>query len=180
MVTSKNKSWLTPLLLIIMAVLTSAFTGCFHYGFNSSSPIADSIRYVRVNMVQNHAPYLNPSLAPALVERLKQKIVRQTKLSQSNDNPDLDIYSDITDYSVTTSGITSENGRSQTSINRLTVSVHVRIENTKSSAPPKEFDVSRSFDFAATLTLQAAESTLLDEMVRNLADEIFNKLFSDW
>src|SRR6476661_5403397 len=121
MMLRKNKYWLFTASLLLGMFVLSAFTGCFHYGFNSSSPISDSIHYVRVNMVENRAPYQNPSLAPALVERLKQKIQRQTKLTQSNDNPDLDIYSYISDYSVTTSGITSENGRSQTSINRLTV-----------------------------------------------------------
>jgi hypothetical protein len=44
----------------------------------------------------------------------------------------------------------------------------------------QEADVSRSFDFSANQSLQAAEAALLDEMVRNLTDEIFNRIFSDW
>jgi carbon monoxide dehydrogenase subunit G len=43
-----------------------------------------------------------------------------------------------------------------------------------------EFDVSRDFDFDASLTLQEAEGRLLDEIVKNLADEIFNRIFSNW
>jgi len=43
-----------------------------------------------------------------------------------------------------------------------------------------EFDVSRSADFSANLSLQQAEGQLLDEMVRNLTDEIFNHIFSNW
>jgi hypothetical protein len=37
-----------------------------------------------------------------------------------------------------------------------------------------------SFDFPANLTLQAAEARLLDEIVRNMTDEIFNQVFSGW
>ena len=31
-----------------------------------------------------------------------------------------------------------------------------------------------------TLSLQQAEAQLLDEVVRSLTDDIFNKIFSDW
>ena len=44
----------------------------------------------------------------------------------------------------------------------------------------QEFQISRSFPFSATLSFQAAESKLLDEMVTNLTDDIFNRLFSNW
>jgi hypothetical protein len=40
--------------------------------------------------------------------------------------------------------------------------------------------VSRSFDFDANLTLTQAEARLLDEMVRSLTDDMFNRIFSNW
>jgi hypothetical protein len=52
--------------------------------------------------------------------------------------------------------------------------------NQLESKPPQEYTVSRSFDFKANLTLQQAERSLLDEMIRNLTDEIFNRIFSNW
>jgi hypothetical protein len=73
----------------------------------------------------------------------------------------------------------STNGQQQSSINRLTVRVHVTI-NKRKEGKVDEYDVSRSFDFSARQSLQTAEASLLDEMIRNLTDEIFNKLFSDW
>ena len=45
---------------------------------------------------------------------------------------------------------------------------------------PQQYQISRSFPFAATLSLQAAESRLLDEIVTNLTDDIFNRIFSNW
>jgi hypothetical protein len=44
----------------------------------------------------------------------------------------------------------------------------------------EEFDVSRSFDYSANLTLQQAEGQLADEVIRTLTDEIFNRIFSNW
>jgi hypothetical protein len=44
----------------------------------------------------------------------------------------------------------------------------------------QEFDISRSFDYDSNKSLQQAEAGLLDEMIRSLTDEIFNRIFSNW
>jgi hypothetical protein len=43
-----------------------------------------------------------------------------------------------------------------------------------------EADVTRNFDFSASITITDAEQQLLPTIVSNLTDEIFNKLFSNW
>lgn len=157
--------------------------GCGVYKFADVS-IPANVKSVRITNLVNRAPYVNTQLAPTLSDRLRQKIVNQTRLTQTNrDNVDYDISGEIRDYSVTTSGITSTGtgNQKQASINRLTVAVHITLlDNTQPEQPPKEFDVSRSFEFSASLSLQAAESQLLDEMIKNLTDDIFNRLFSNW
>jgi outer membrane lipopolysaccharide assembly protein LptE/RlpB len=156
-------------------------TGCSIYSFSEKVQINyDSIKTVRIQTIVNNASYQNPQLTPNLTERLKQKVRNQTKLVQTNnDNADLDISGTVTEYGVSTSGVTNTNGRQQSSLNRLSVTVHVIITNQR-SGERKEHDVSRSFDFSSNLSLQAAEAGLLNEMIRNLSDEIFNRLFSDW
>jgi Lipopolysaccharide-assembly len=177
------KNALTIFILAAFCLLSLGFTGCktFPYSFNERGGTLDpDIKTVRVQLIQNRAPYQNPQLSPNLTDRLRQKITRQTKLTQTNrDDANLDITGFITDYSVTTSGISSSNGQTQSSINRLTVTVHVIFNNAVKN-DVKEADVSRSFDFPARQSLQQAEAGLLDEMIRNLSDEIFNRIFSDW
>lgn len=151
------------------------------YGLNEkTSAIPDTIKTVKINLIENRAPYQNPQLSPLLTERFKQKVSNQTRLTLLNtnsENANWEISGEIRDYSITTTGVTSSNGQSQSSINRLTVTVHITI-NKRSKV--EEYDVSRSFDFSARQSLQQAEASLLDEMVRNLSDEMFNRLFSDW
>ena len=175
-----KRSSLILMVTCLVAILFS--TGCHvRYGFNDVGTIPADVKTVRVNFIENRAPYVNPQLSPNLTDRLKQKIVNQTRLTQTNsDNAHFDIHGYISDYSVSTTGITSANGQSQTSINRLTVTVHMSVLNTLKTDPAKEFDVSRSFDFGAQQSLQSAEAGLLDEMIRNLTDEIFNQIFSNW
>jgi hypothetical protein len=57
--------------------------------------------------------------------------------------------------------------------------VHV-IKNSHKEEKKDEYDVSRSFEFSANQSLQQAEASLSEEMIRTLTDEIFNKLFSNW
>ena len=174
-----KKIWIPFLLMAIVSL--AGFSSCGVYSFADVS-IPDSIKTVRVNFFENRAPYVNPQLSPALTDRVRQRIVNQTKLTQTNsDNAHYDISAVITNYSVSTSGIsTGQDNRAQASMNNLNVAVTVTLRNQLSGGEPQEFQISRSFPFAATLSLQSAEARLLDEIVTNLTDDIFNRLFSNW
>jgi hypothetical protein len=163
---------------ILAAFIVLAFTNarCKVYRFNDAA-IPDTMHSIKVNFIENRAPYVNPQISPALTERLKKKISSQTKLSVTNsDNADYDVKATITDYSVSTSGVSNK----QSSMNRLTVTVHVALTDQKSGNPAVEYDVVWNKEFEATLTLQAAEASLFDIIIKSLADDIFNRMFSNW
>jgi hypothetical protein len=169
-------------LFIIAVVAVTGFNSCGVYSFADVS-IPDSIKTVRINFFENRAQYINPQLSPALTERVRQRIINQTKLSQTNsDNAHYDISAVITNYSVSTSGVsTNENSnRREASMNSLNVGVTVTLRNQLSGTEPQQYQINRSFPFSANLSLQAAESRLLDDIVTNLTDDIFNRIFSNW
>jgi outer membrane lipopolysaccharide assembly protein LptE/RlpB len=167
----------TLLLAACTFFLTGFFSGCKIYRFNQVSIPAD-IKTVYVRYIDNKARYINPQLSPQLTDKLRQKIVSQTKLTQVNsENADYDISGFVSQYDVTTSAISGQ----QVASNRLTVAVTIRlVDNKTEGEQPREFTISRSFDFSATLSLPQAEARLMDEMIRNLTDEIFNRIFSEW
>jgi outer membrane lipopolysaccharide assembly protein LptE/RlpB len=165
----------TCLLISCTLFLVPFFTGCF-YKFNDVSVPAE-IKTIKILTFDNKARYQNNRLSPQLTERLRQKIVSQTKLTQvNNENADWEISGFISQYDVTTSAISNQ----QVATNRLIVGVSITVTDRKTGKEPKNLSVNRSFDFSATLTLNQAEQRLNDEMIRNLADEIFNQIFSDW
>ena len=166
-------SWLLLIAgLLAVGVQTS---GCRIYSFRDVS-IPDSIKTVKINFIENKASYVNPQLGQRLTDRLRQKIVSQTRLSQTNnDNADWIINATITGYSFSTSGISQQ----QEATNRLTITVHVVIDKQKSNET-KEQDVTRNFEFSASQSIQQAETNLADEIVRSMTDDIFNQLFSEW
>ena len=153
----------------------SSFTSCNIYRFKDVS-IPDTIKTVKVNFIENKARYINPQISPQLTDKLRQKIVGQTRLSQTNnDNADWEISGFITDYSISTSAISGQ----REATNRLTVSVRITLNNHKAEKIDV-YEVSRQFEFNANKSLQQAEAELGTEIVRSLTDEIFNKLFSNW
>ena len=150
-------------------------SSCHVYRFKDVS-IPDSIKTIKVNFIENRARYINPQLSPRLTDKLRQKIIGQTRLTQTNnDNVDWEISGFISDYSFSTSGISNK----QVVNNRLTVGVHITLNNRKAD-DTKNYDVSRSFEFKGNQSFQQAEAALMDEMLRTITDEIFNKLFSNW
>jgi ABC-type Na+ efflux pump permease subunit len=169
-------SYLVLIAVLIIVSATFLNSGCkVSYGVRDIA-IPDSIKTVKVNYIENKATYVNPQLSPLLTDKLRQKIVSQTRLSQTNnDNADWIINGTVTNYSVTTSGISQQTEAT----NRLSVTVHI-VKNDQKAGKTDEYDVSRSFDFKASLSLQQAESQIGQEMIRGLSDDIFNRLFSEW
>src|SRR4029078_2969346 len=116
------------LLTMLCTLCVIAFTNSnckVSYGLRDVS-IPDSVKTVKINFIENKARYVNPRLSPTLTDRLRQKIVGHTRLTQTNsDNADWEISGYVSDYSVSTSGIAQQ----QSSINRLNVSVHITLFN---------------------------------------------------
>jgi Lipopolysaccharide-assembly len=151
-------------------------SGCLHYTLKESS-IPKEVKTIRINYIENRARYVNPQLGPQLTDKLRQKINSQTNRTLvQGDNADYDITGTITDYAFSTSGIADN--RSAT--NRLTVTVHVKLLNRIDEKKNIDADVSRSFEFDANISIQQAEQQLNESIIKNLTDEIFNRIFSNW
>lgn len=161
--------------LAVVVLIAAMQTGCGVYRFKDVS-IPDSVKIVRVNIIENKAPYVNPVLAPKLTEALKRKISGSTRLGQTNgDNADWDITCVIKGYSFSTAGISNQT----VNTSRLAVNVAISVVDKKTGKPSK-YDVSRNFDFNASLSVQQAEQNLEVQMLRDLSDDIFNRIFSNW
>ncbi|MEJ8844137.1 LptE family protein [Lacibacter sp. H375] len=167
---------LYKLAAISYIVLLTSYLLSSCYSFKDVS-IPAEVKTVKVNYIENRARIVNPNLSQRLTDKLRQKIVNQTRLSQTNsDDAHYDISGQITDYYVTTSGISNQ----QAASNRLNVTVHLIFKNRLDDKKNFEADLTRNFDFSASKSLSAAEAELTDLIVQNMTDEIFNRIFSNW
>ena len=178
-VNSRNFSFRIVKQALSLVMICLAANSCKVYSFKDVS-IPPEVKTIRIGFIENRARYVDPQLSPQLTDKLKQKISNQTKLTQVSDNPDYDVSAYVAEYNVTTAGVSNQ----AASINRLTVSVHLALKNRlsdqKLGTPDFETDINHNFDFPATSNLTDAELTLTPQIVQQMTDDMFNRLFSNW
>lgn len=171
--TSQYRSFFKNTLLILIAILS--IQGTCRYSLKDVS-IPSEVKTVKVFFIENKARYINPQLSPKLTDKLRQKIVNQTRLSQTNNEADYEVSGYISDYSVSTSGISQQ----QVASNNLNVTVHIIFRNRLDEKKNFEADLTRNFPFSSSKSLTQAEGELNEQIINNLTDEIFNRIFSNW
>ena len=165
---------------ILLALICLTGNSCSVYSFKDVS-IPPEIKTIRIGFIENRARIVDPQLSPQLTDKLKQKVNNQTKLTQvQSDDADYDVLAYIADYSVSTSGVSNQAAVT----NRLTVTVHIALKNRlsdqKLGTPDFETDISRNFDFPGTQSVNDAQAALTPQIVSDMTDDIFNRLFSNW
>lgn len=150
---------------------------CGIYSFTGTS-IQPDVKTVTVNYFEYLAPKVNPSLSNMLTEAMQEKFIKLTKLELVDIDGDLEIIGAVTGYDVKATAITANEQAAQ---NRLTVTVKIEFINRKY---PEESQQNKSFsayqDFDATLSLDAVESTLCEDIVEQLCEDIFNGTVANW
>ena len=167
----------TTAVVISLAVTAFLMQACGIYSFTGTS-IQPDVKTVTINYFEYKALKVNPSLSNQITEALKDKFTKLTKLEQVDMDGDLEIVGEVTGYDVKATAITANEQASQ---NRLTVNVKISFVNRK--YPEDNFE-GKSFsayaDFDAMQTLDAVESTLCEEIVEKLCEDMFNATVANW
>ena len=169
--------YLVGKLIIGFAIMLFAISSCtIKYSFTGAS-IPPDAKTVAIADFKNMAPLINPTLSNAITEALKDKFVAQTSLMLTRDDADLKFEGTIVDYKTQPMAIQSGDVAAK---NRLTISVKVKFTNSKD--PKANFDTSftRYEDYDSSLSLDAVEAGLVEEIVKQLIDDIFNKSVVNW
>ncbi len=156
-------------------VLLLAFTGCKVYSLSGATIDGKTIN---VPTFENKAPNVVPSVASDLSNKIRDRVLSQSGLTAVNsDEVDYILKGVITRYQVSISGVQSNTAASQ---NRLTVTLQVEFINHLNEKDNFNTSFSRFADFPANQSLQNVESTLMEDIGKELADDIFNRAFVNW
>ena len=164
-----RKAISTVIFVIALAVVGLIVRSCGIYSFSGTSIQAD-VFTVNVHYFEYKALRVNPTLSNELTEALKDQFRRLTRLEQVDEEGDLEIVGEITGYDVKAMGITANEVASQ---NRLTVNVKIYFTNRKHPEDDFEKSFSAYADFNATQSLDAVESSLCEEIIDKLVEDIF-------
>ena len=175
---NRGRTVLTSMCTVVALVVTMFIVhSCGIYSFTGTS-IQPDVKTVTINYFEYKALKVNPSLSNQITEALKDKFRRLTKLEQVDVEGDLEIIGEVTGYDVKATAITANEQASQ---NRLTVNVKIAFVDRK--YPENSFE-NKSFsayaDFDAMQSLDAVESSLCEEIVEKLCEDIFNGTVANW
>ncbi len=158
-----------------MAAIATMMYSCGIYSFTGAS--YGTAKTVSIDYFQNRASYVNATLSNTITEDLKDRFMSQTPLTLVKSGGDLHFEGTITGYKISTAGMKS--GEKAAS-NRLTITIKVTFTNE--TAPENDFDksYSRYSDYDVNSSFASVESSLVEEIVGLLIDDIFNDSVVNW
>lgn len=162
--------------LFLVAVSLILVSCSVKYSFTGTSIPAD-VKTISFHYLKNNAPLVKASLSQQLTDAIRQRFVSQTNLNEVNKGGDFDISGEITGYSTSPIAI---QGDQTAAMNRLTVTINIRFVNKKNEKQNFETSFTRYSDYPSSKPLAAVESTILDEIVEYLVDDVFNKIAVNW
>jgi hypothetical protein len=163
-------------ILISIVVMLAIWSGCGMYSFSGAS-ISPEVKTFSVQYFANRASLVQPTLSQAFTERIKDRFISQTSLRQVDRDGDIQFEGYISDYRAQPVAI---QGTETAALNRLSISVLVKFTNTKDATQSFESTFTRYADYDSQKSLAEVELTLIDEVNKQLVDDVFNKSVSNW
>lgn len=165
--------------LIVLTILASSVLGgcsIVNYSFSGTS-IQPDVKTVTINYFEYKALKVNPNLSNDLTEAVRDKFRKLTKLEQVEMDGDLELQGEVTGYEVRAAAVTANEVAAQ---NRLTVTVKLKFTNRKYPEDDFEKNFSAYSDYDSTNSLDAVESTLCQEIIDKLVEDMFNASVAQW
>lgn len=166
----KQKKLITLLLLFVLGACS------IKYSFTGAS-ISPLVKTYTIYDFPNRARMINPTLSDYFVEQLRDKFTRQTSLDYKKDGGDLEFEGTISSYDI--QPISVQEGDIATQ-NRLTIRVSVTFRNNQDIEQNFESEFSAYDDFSSEYNISDVEDELVETIVNQIIDDIYNKSVANW
>jgi hypothetical protein len=161
---------------IFATLFALVFAGCGIYSFNGAV-LKPDMKTVSVELFDNKASLINPTLALEITEKLKDKFVVQTNLKLVQYDGNLQFSGYISQYDVRPVAI---QGNETAASNRLTIALSVKYDCEPYPEDSWEKNFSQFADFNSNQNLSDVEAELVTDIVDRLAQDVFNKALGNW
>ena len=168
------------ILKTVIALFASALLmqGCtISYKLNQASIDYTTTKTFSVEPFSNRAAYQWAPMAPMFNSSLTDRYNDQTKLVQVKRDGDLALSGEITSYDQTNKSISADGYSSMVQL-KMTVSVKYRNNKNHNEDFDKTFTASREYD--ASQQLSAVQEELVQQMIDDIVDQIFNASVANW
>jgi len=174
-------AWNNKMKNIGVEVLLALFmTACsISYQFNGSSIDYTKVKTISFETFPNRSVgFVWGPMESMFNTALQDIYMQQTRLQQVNRGGNIQLSGEITNYDAFNKGVGSD-GYSTMAELRMTVRVtFVNTVNPQENFEARQFTSSREYD--ATQQLSAVQDELVNQMIKDIVDQIFNATVANW
>ncbi len=161
--------------LLLFTALICLTVSC-KYSFRGID-IPQDIKTFYVGPFEITATNAEPTISQIFTERLKDKILTESRLTFVQADPDCEFIGSINTYRV--SPVAPQPGET-TAFNRLDISVKVEFVNYKDDTKNWDKNFPYFADFPSDQNLLDVQDELIEDINDQLVEDIFNKAFTSW
>jgi len=110
-------------------------------------------------------------------EELRRKVRQESRLLESNDDPNIIFSGTISKYRIS---YVAPDENNTTSLNRLEISLKVNYENTLKEDDTWSKTFSDFEDFDSNSNFQDIQDPLIATIIEDILERVFNEAFTDW
>ncbi|MBQ2209814.1 MAG: LptE family protein [Prevotella sp.] len=172
--------WTNKTLLRLLAVgcwLLAVSACSVSYKFNGASIDYNKTKTIQIAEFPIRSSYVWGPMGTMFNNQLKDQYASHTKLQQVKRNGDLKLEGEITRYEQRNKSVSSEGYSSQT---ELSITVMVRFTNNVNHSEDFEREFTGSRSYETTQSLASVQEQLVDEIIKDICDQIFNATVANW
>ena len=169
---------LAVIVLPLCLVASMLFTSCsVSYKFNGASIDYSKTKTIQIADFPIRAAYIWAPMGPMFNNELRSQFSVHTRLELVRRNGDLKLEGEITRYDQRNKGVSSEG---HSSMVELSMTVNVRFTNNANHKDDFEQQFTATSNYESTQSLNSVQDKLVEEMVKNICEQIFNAAVANW
>ena len=162
----------------LVGVLLLMVVGCsVSYKFNGASIDYSKTKTIQIADFPIRAAYVWSPMGPMFNNELKSQFTDHTRLQIVRRNGDLKLEGEITRYDQRNKGVSSEG---HSSMVELSMTVNVRFTNNVNHNEDFEQQFTATSNYDSSQSLNSVQDALVEEMVKNICEQIFNAAVANW
>lgn len=166
--------YIALVLVVCLTAVSCAFKG---YKFNGASIDYTKTKTIQISDFPIRSSYVWGPMGPMFNNQLKDQFANHTKLIQVKRGGDLKIEGEITQYTQRNKSVAADGRSAQT---ELAITVNVRFTNNVNHSEDFERQFTANKSYETTQSLASVQEELVAQMVKDLADQIFNATVANW
>jgi uncharacterized lipoprotein YajG len=171
-----NRSKLKTVLFILASLIL--MSGCsVSYKLNGASIDYNTIKTKTIETITNRAAYQWAPMAPMFNTSISDIYNRQTKLRQVKRDGDLVLSGEITSYDQTNKSVAADG---YSSMVQLKMTVKIKFTNNKRHEDDFDRSFSASREYDSSQQLSAVQEELVQQMIDDIVDQVFNATVANW